>query len=143
MGIINGQWQASWGQVPELLLAGQSSCTQAYNKAHPASRQNTVSASEAYHRLIWDGAPFSPSSGTSLPQKANIRYTRVSPHGLLSLASTLSVLCSNLAHSAGPCGTWHHSMVSGTREEFISWTKQPKSFRTFVRERSVVGADIF
>lgn len=23
--------------------------------------------------------------------------------------------------------TWHHSMVSGTSEEFISWTKQPKS----------------
>ena len=39
--------------------------------------------------------------------------------------------------------TWHHSMVSGTREEFISWTKQPKSFCTFVHERGAVGADIF
>lgn len=39
--------------------------------------------------------------------------------------------------------TWHHSMVSGTGEEFISWTKQPKSFCTFVREHGVVGADIF
>lgn len=39
--------------------------------------------------------------------------------------------------------TWHHSMVSGTREEFISWTKQPKSFCTFVHEHGTVGADIF
>lgn len=39
--------------------------------------------------------------------------------------------------------TWHHSVVSGTGEEFISWTKQPKLFCTFVFEHGAVGADIF
>lgn len=39
--------------------------------------------------------------------------------------------------------TWHHAMVSGTEEEFISWTKQPKSFCTFVGGHGTVGADIF